>query len=445
MNYVQFAQDSDVQQFVEWFCLHHGSLHISLDIKSTRYVPNGLEAQFTGFSTVLDYYRWKSVGMRDGSWVETSAVLGNLSDDLTRAVDSGDAPATRKAVRDILRWGGNRNWKVGAWSFISKMDDATLVSYLRQTRAIFSLHTAQTPIPAGPQGVQLMNAMLTKVHALNSSDGLPIYDSRVAAAIACLIEMWRMQSGLESKPLPHTLSFPSTDPARTVTVLSETALAPPMMTRVTTPSQSWSDAKVRLGWLIQLILAEDRELFADLSARFPALKQTALAAGTRAHAFESVLFMLGYNPACLLPEEIAEQELNRRQETSVKQGASGLSKSPSAYPFATTTLTGTEENVRYEIAEGSYNVLWGNSPFSISEERVSEILELIESSGNGGILLASSQDGNPPRGSLGAYLKESGYNPRIGSAIAAILRDQRLIEARGAKGIRLFGLSEELA
>lgn len=247
MKYSQFASDSNVQSFINWFCISHPMLPIQLKIKSTRFVPGGMIANLTGFSTVLDNYRWESEGMKHGDWAETSLVLGSLSHTLTQAVDVGDAKAVRSSIEQILTWGGNRNKKVGAWPFIVRMSDAALVKYMRNTRQLLTLNTAKLPVTDGKKGVQKMNAMLSKVHALNAGDGLPIYDSRVAAGIACLIELWSSHVGLERNTLPASLLFQSTDARRTVNVIDETALAPRMMQRETASDQAWASCKVRLG------------------------------------------------------------------------------------------------------------------------------------------------------------------------------------------------------
>src|SRR6185312_17000697 len=68
----------------------------------------------------------------------------------------------------------------------------------------------------GPQleeklAVRFMGSMLSKVHALNAKDGLPIYDSRMAAAISALAETHR-RDVLRSPNMPTELSFPAVLP-----------------------------------------------------------------------------------------------------------------------------------------------------------------------------------------------------------------------------------------
>jgi hypothetical protein len=58
--------------------------------------------------------------------------------------------------------------------------------------------------------------MLAKLHALRATGGLPIYDSRVAAAIATLAQRWRFDANLPATRLPTELIFPAADRRRTV-------------------------------------------------------------------------------------------------------------------------------------------------------------------------------------------------------------------------------------
>jgi hypothetical protein len=51
-------------------------------------------------------------------------------------------------------------------------------------------------------------------------------------------------------------------------------------------ARSWSEAKIRLGWLMQRILADAPGLFKGSMPE-------------RMHAFEASLFMIGYDVACL--------------------------------------------------------------------------------------------------------------------------------------------------
>ena len=191
MNKQQFLNDSDVICFVEWLIENLATLPICLRIGKSRFVPEAVKKNIDGLGNVLGHYVWKSIGMETGEWDETKARLSVLSNALRAAVNKNDEKAALDACEDILDWGGNRSRKVGAYPFLKTdlFDKNTLCAYIREAGNGFSLTTANEALLSPT--VRRMNAMLTKVHALYAIDGLPIYDSRVAAAIASLVELWR--------------------------------------------------------------------------------------------------------------------------------------------------------------------------------------------------------------------------------------------------------------
>ena len=311
MTRSDFLKDQDVMDFIEWLAYpgegglpasrpgHAGAeepfslltFPICLNIKKSRFVPKGVKTRVKGIEGVLRHYTWKSAGMQKGDWPETKIRLTALSVALRSAVRSGINSTTLDACRDILVWGGNRDWNVGAWPFLAGMANAgTLCQYIADTGASFSLATSRLSALAPPVG--LMNSMLTKVYALYARDGLPIYDSRVAAAIASLVEMWRVDTGRSGTPLPPALAFPATTASRTVHRLFLNADHPGVMAYgAPVTITQWSGAKVRLGWAMRSVLNRLPRLFADC-CKTPSLAD-------RIHAFEASLFMIGYDVTCL--------------------------------------------------------------------------------------------------------------------------------------------------
>lgn len=311
VTHSDFLKDQDVIDFIEWLAYpgegdlpvarpgHTGeeapfsllTFPICLNIKKSRFVPEGVRARVEGIEGVLRHYIWQSAGMHKGDWPETKMRLAALSDALRDAVRSGINSATLDACRDILVWGGNRDWNVGAWPFLAGMASAgKLCRYIADTGASFSLATARLSALTPPAG--LMNSMLTKVHALYASDGMPIYDSRVAAAIASLVEMWRVDTGKSGAPLPPALAFPATTRSRTVHRLFPHADHPGVMAYGAPGTiTQWSSAKVRLGWVMESVLNRLPGLFSD-RCKTPSLAD-------RMHAIEASLFMIGYDVTCL--------------------------------------------------------------------------------------------------------------------------------------------------
>jgi len=288
MNRNTFFETNHVNDFVDWLVKSLPALNIRLKINASRFVPGGIAVTFNGFNNVLNHYIWKSTGVRTGDWNETKTRLNALSVDLRDAVDRVDGPATLSACENILAWGGNRDSAVGAHPFLREKVGASLCEYIADAGDSFSLESADTSKLAPP--VIRMNAMLTKVHALYAVDGLPIYDSRVAAAIASLVELWRRANRINGT-LPPELSFPATDRERTVGCLFPDAVDPGVLAygSKSTPHR-WSSAKVRLGWIIEAAIKKSRNLV---------LPNQNVSDPERMRAFEASLFMIGYDVSCL--------------------------------------------------------------------------------------------------------------------------------------------------
>lgn len=275
MNRQQFRQVS--QEFVTWAgkfrcgvdghleCVNPGALTelvIDLNIPKSAKVPERI-CQKVPFFRLTEVYRWRATGMTEGSFAETRAKLEALSNQITKATTDAAALA---ACESILRWGGDRNSTVGALPFLQSQP--SVLSYLNAVKAELALKTAVVPPTGSLQAVVAMNSMLTKVHSLNSGDGLPIYDSRVAGAIATLVETWRLTLVPLDKPLPKALSFPEVGAGgqrRSVHARYPESVKPPTLyyatgsqsaERAMVIAKEWASAKVRLGWLLSELLAE---------------------------------------------------------------------------------------------------------------------------------------------------------------------------------------------
>jgi hypothetical protein len=291
VNKQAFLANQDVEGFLVWLARELPRLKIRLDIKRSRFVPSGLKVDVAGLENVLAHYAWKSHGMATGDWAETRARLAASAHALRDAVRRNSDQDALDACRDILLWGGNRNWSTGAYPLLEARAAAgVLCQYLRDTGTAFALETADVDAIVPP--VALLNSMLTKVHALYAEDGLPIYDSRVAAAIASLVEMWRMATGNSGDPLPAPLNFPATAASRTVRGLFPTARSPGVMAYgAPETAGQWASAKVRMGWIMESILGKLPALFSECCP--------AAGLADRMHELEASLFMVGHDVRCL--------------------------------------------------------------------------------------------------------------------------------------------------
>lgn len=294
MKRVQFLGDEQVISFIDWMgaCLTEMEVHLVIP-PSRRFVPAGLNIKTVGIAAVTAAYMWRTSGTDSGDWKSTRTRCVNLSNALRDNVAAGDHDGTLTAAWDIIAWGGGNKVK-GAYPFLVGLGD-NLVSYLRETKQAFTLATADTWSIVPP--VKAMNSMLTKVHAFLSTDGLPIYDSRVAVAMATFVEAWRQETLdadlLADTPIPDVLHFP--------TVPSRNALRTSVLRRFydarrpahlsaynMDTAMAWSSGKIRLGWLLEAILRQHPAMFAGEEGM----------AG-RMRAVEAGLFMIGYDVKCL--------------------------------------------------------------------------------------------------------------------------------------------------
>jgi hypothetical protein len=409
MNKSSFLQDQNVKDFIDWCNNKLATLQVNLDINRSRFVPQRINVTCRGLEEVLQHYSWKAAGMQNGSWNETVNHLTQMTEKLRNAVDSQNNVDALDACKYILEWGGNRNYKVGAYPFLSQQTN--LCEYLKNAGDTFKLETANLTQLAGPNlPVRLMNSMLTKVHAFYALDGLPIYDSRVAAAIATLIELWRQESNKKINSLPDTLKFPATVSTRTVLDLFPDAKNPGLMVygNASTTIQ-WSGAKVRLGWLMKAII--NVNLFNEIDEAL------------RMRAFEASLFMLGYDVTCL-GNKTAQS--NKKANKSVKELQKKIrlcTPSDLRSFISVETLSGKSDaqSVRFsgDIQNGIY-IRWGASSFffepTVLEELEEEFGERLD------VPLGAEQSGKGLKDSLGVWLNEAHkISPRWASALAPVL------------------------
>ncbi|MFN4327642.1 MAG: hypothetical protein ACK4FF_02095 [Limnobacter sp.] len=414
MKKSDFLDNPDVNEFAGWLSDHAPNIEVNLEIRRSKFVPNRVSANLKGFSEILNCYQWKSKDVVSGDWTESVEKLKHLSEQLRDAVSSGSEQEALRACINVLDWGGDRNPHRGSRPFLErKARKQNLLTYLRGVTNALNLEEADTRLLTSESSpVKKMNSMLTKVHSLLSVDGLPIYDSRVAAAIASLVEMWRMDRKLTDKPLPDALRFPATMRSRSVLHVFPTEHHPGVLNyNSDSTSGEWASAKVRLAWLIQLVLLKtESPLFpgcADLAARM--------------HAFEATLFMIGYDVRCLnpalgpnkrfvVPVE-AKKLLNQLEESGKPTKSVG-------------TLNGRGQSINYSgTTSTGFNVSWGSLKFTLDPETIDHLSA--EFHGRSDVPLGASMTGGTPDDSLGQWLVNNGWpSARYASAIAPILLEE---------------------
>jgi hypothetical protein len=279
------ALNSALHSFAAWLASHSHLLEFPLRIPASRYVPGGVRSDCTGLEQVLARYCWNGE-----NWQQTKQGIDRLRRDLSAAIIIRDANSREqeclKACLNIVRWGGERNRKVGASLFLTgKRASNSLAEYLITARNALAV---RQPVNVADRfrPVEKMNSMLAKVHAFHSDDGLPIYDSRVAFAAAALVEIYRRELCLSWDSVPSEVAFPAIDRARRITLYGNGVCDPGFLYRNSASCTSeWCSAMVRLGSVFQRVVSLTPKLFrAEGSLE------------KRMHALEASFFMLGCNP-----------------------------------------------------------------------------------------------------------------------------------------------------
>ena len=413
MNRTAFIASSDVAAFTDWLVKHLRSVSIRLDIKPSRFAPGGIRTDVTGLD-VLEHYRWRTKSSETGNWQQTRDYLHELGDALKRAIRGGNDDKVLDACCRILVWGGNRNDAKGAMPFLKALHaEGKLAEYLDTSNRAFVLDAAVIDA-SRPQAVK-MNSMLTKIHALASRDGLPIYDSRVAAAIAALVELWRRSEGNTAEPLPSKLAFPAISSDRSVHSLFADAQSSGVLSyapaAAATTAAGWCSAKVRLGWLMAAVLEKAPGLFAGEVAE------------DRMHAFEASLFMIGYDVGCL-KDNAPGAGIGERQRMHIQRaGAAQLRRDHAGSPHtAISTLNGKTPNISYagDVHIG-FSGVWSKTPFTFDSDFLQDLLNDFPAGEEAG--LGANMTGNVQPDTLGYWIDQ--HYParprRVASVLAPIL------------------------
>ncbi len=293
MNRTEYLENMHVAEFVNWLASRADSLMFKLDIPRSARVPVAVDVEICGLQAVLDNYCWSAKwGVGDQltesyDWQTTQTSLLTLAAHLRNAVfRDRNIAHTRDVLNAVFKWGGIRNCKVGAGAFVKRLSDpcdyfARCAGSLRLESANINSATLDLESETPPK---LMNAMLTKAHALLADDGLPIYDSRVAGSIVTLVALYCRARGLPK--IPALLKFPLTDRNHRRGIPKALGHFAGFYVNYADSegcTRRWTSAKIRLGWIAKAVLESNRLLFPGNCAE------------PRMRAFEASLFMTGYD------------------------------------------------------------------------------------------------------------------------------------------------------
>ena len=259
-----YLDDSNVRCFLAWADpLASGERLIRHRWDSPKWGQWECETLFGAYRT----YCWRvttvlpgdSTPRRGCSYQDTVDVLDDLKQQLRQGKENNPVRFV-EAARAVARWGQVRS---------SALSEESL-TMLAETAAL--LDPAEADLNR-LSGVRLMNASLSEIYSLLLDD-FPIYDSRVACALASLVCLWSEESGRTEVPkllrlrLPPSRGTKSRNPSR----------GPHVFPRIGNPRR-YAESNVMAAWLLDALAEKPR--FSELGRD-----------GLR--AIQSAMFMIGY-------------------------------------------------------------------------------------------------------------------------------------------------------
>ena len=171
-------------------------------------------------------------------------------------------------AKEIVEWGGINNLDVSTHRHWGHMSPEELQRYIDTVNSVFDLDSGDTNRLGD---IKQMSSGFSKIYSA-LVPGLPIYDSRVACALTCLVRLFSLDTGTN---LPgDELVFPV--PANRG---GQSRCKRPGIYHG--QERKYAEANLRTAWLIQRLVDDPGE-----SAGVPESR--------RADGLQSALFMLGF-------------------------------------------------------------------------------------------------------------------------------------------------------
>ena len=261
-----YLSQRDVAGFVEWAGhLVRGEWGLEHSWKG-----KGPAFQCHTLYEAFQNYRWPNSTRRGESAFDTMTRFANFRrslDDIGVISTSAQRDLFVSISREIAAWGGIRN--LARLDELGRMEPHQLQCHIAKVRQQLNPLTGDT---AALGGFRYMGSAFSKIYSA-LIPGLPIYDSRVACALLCLVRLYCRDAGQYRTPPMLDMGVPTGRG-------NEGG-------RCTTPSirhnqeAKYALANLRFAWLMQALTADPGE-FGNLPE------------SQRADALQSALFMLGY-------------------------------------------------------------------------------------------------------------------------------------------------------
>ena len=273
MNRIDYVRDPAVCDFVDWF---------SPLLTGDRLLKHSWEGKGPAFQcqTIVEAfqkYRWPNSvnGETFAGTMETFDGFRSVFDE----IGSIDTPSKKdrfvQNAREIVAWGGINNLRaLDAWATMPLEELQRHVGVAKQ-----SLNPA-TGVTNGFSGLKFMTSGFSKIYSA-LVPGFPIYDSRVACALACLVRIYCKRANLIEVPSNLEFRIPAHRGSR--------RCRQPAIRYYQT--EKYAQTNLRAAWLLGLLI-ENPGKFSEVDAPY------------RLDALQSALFMIGY--ARLSDDSIAE-------------------------------------------------------------------------------------------------------------------------------------------
>ena len=274
MKRAEYLADDKVARFVEW------SRHLVRGVWRLEHSWKGKGPEFRCSSLYEAYqsYRWPNSvnGDRFTDTVRKFDRFRQQFESVGIISDKDDQARFIAIAKAVAGWGGIHSLKFDDWEL---MTPSHLQAHIDDVKSKL--------YPACADTYNLRRIRMTsgfsKIYAA-LIPGFPIYDSRVACALACLVRLYCGEANLSTTPSLLELGMPDYQGNRG-------GRCKPSIRR--DQNEKYAVANLQFAWLMQGLVAEPGE-FADVPEHL------------RMHALQSALFMLGY-------ERLADDAVSKKR------------------------------------------------------------------------------------------------------------------------------------
>ena len=262
----QYLADSEVSRFVDWARhLVRGELPLE---HSYTHKGNGREFEFATLYQAYEKYDWPN-SATGPSFDDTIEVFESYRQRFGAVGIITTVAGQREFLaiaQEVVKWGGiNLPALNDKWRQMEPKELQALIAEIKHKLDPISVDTANL------SGFKYMGSGFSKIYAA-LIPGLPIYDSRVACALACLVRLYCQHRRLPSVPSLLDLGIPSGRVDE-----GDRCKEPALQY-----SAKYARSNVQFAWLMQGLVAEPGD-FSEVPENL------------RVDALQSALFMLGYS------------------------------------------------------------------------------------------------------------------------------------------------------